>query len=113
MSSQTFSRSFLQGMPEQRKQQNIDKLIEQFVQDLQRAAASGKTSYMYSTARVESYNSAIMRPNGQEEPVITNDDLISAFQRKFPDCRISYEETWVERDSNTKYLTKGIIIDWS
>lgn len=99
---QTFSRSFLQGIPDQRRQCHIDNIINGFIADLHAAASAGKTSYMYVPT--------ILR---QGAPVITNDDLVHAFQRKFPDCTISYEETWVNTDLYTKVLKKGIIIDWS
>jgi hypothetical protein len=48
-----------------------------------------------------------------DEPVITNEDYISAFKQRFPGCKITYEEKWVDASSNTKHLTKGILIDWS
>lgn len=114
MSSQTFSRSVLQGIPEQRKQQDIDGLIERFIHELLHAAAMGKTSYIYNVDNCRELNKHLF-PGGanQTSPVITIDDLVSAFQRKFPDCHVSYQETWVDVDSKTMSLKKGIIIDWS
>jgi hypothetical protein len=44
---------------------------------------------------------------------ITTDDLVAAFQLRFPDCLVSYKEAWVDSNANTKILTKGIMIDWS
>lgn len=100
MSLTIFSRSFLQGIPEQRKQQHIDGLIQESIHMLQNTAAEGKTSYFY-----DSNNCC---------PTITIDDLVSTFKRKFPDCDISYKETWVENKSiQYRFLKKGINIDWS
>ena len=107
MRAQTFSRSFLQGIPEQRKQQHIDGLIQGFVHMVQRAAAEGKTSYTYDP------NNGRQLQQHPSLPIITNDDLVSAFQRKFPDCDISYQEVWVDINSNNRVLRKGITIDWS
>jgi hypothetical protein len=109
MSSPTLSRSFLQGLPELFKQRHIDGLIQGFVNMVQTAATEGKTSYMYDP---NSHRSHLQQHN-PSMPVITNDDLISAFQRRFPDCDISYQEVWVDVNSNNRVLRKGITIDWS
>jgi len=106
MSSQLFSRSFLKGIPGQRKEQEINRLIQGFINDLENAAAAGKTSFMYCHDNNTSNQ-------GVRPPVITTNDLIAAFQLKFPDCGISYPETWVEADQSNKFLKKGIVIDWS
>lgn len=103
-SPQTFSRSFLQGIPEQRKQQHINQIIQGFMNELLNVAAAGKTSYMYSLNVAQSY---------PPPPVTTNDDLVSAFQKKFPDCDVSYQETWVDVNPHNRVLKKGIVIDWS
>jgi hypothetical protein len=107
MNSQTFSRAFLQSIPEQRKQQHIDMIIQGFLGQLQNEAAAGKTFYMYAFDE-----RSIVRQH-PPLPVITNDDLISAFQRKFPDCYVSYEERWIDINPNNRVLKKGIVIDWS
>ena len=132
MSFETFSRAFLQGVPDQRKQQCIDNFIKRFIRDLKQNAAEGKTSYRVSLgnnyagmkgdkappslyAETKYYYQPLNYHRGMaiDEPVITNEDYISAFKQRFPDCRITYEEKWVDASSNTKHLTKGILIDWS
>jgi hypothetical protein len=110
MSSQIFSRSFLQNLREERKEEQINDTIRGFIDALKNAAAEGKTSYMY-----DHDNCRVMKRvvNDYHIPVITNDEIISGFQKKFPGCKVSYQETWVDIDSNTRVLKKGIIIDWS
>jgi hypothetical protein len=109
MSFNTFSRSYLQAAPERTKQAYIENnIISKFIQDLGRAANEGKTRYMYT----HNPGRGLAHLN-TPQPTITNEDLIAAFQRKFPDCDISYEETWVEVDAFNKVLKKGIVIDWS
>ena len=108
MSTQVFSRSFLQGIPEQRKQQFIDRIIQAFIGHLQSAAAEGKTSYMYD---INTQRQLIQ--HWPSLPLFTTDELVSAFQKKFPDCDISYQETWIEVNSDNRVLKKGILIDWS
>lgn len=41
------------------------------------------------------------------------DDLISEFKVKFPSCRISFKETWVDVNKTTRTLKSGILIDWT
>ena len=58
----------------------------------------GKTQYIYT----------------QNPPYsLTYEDLIAGFQRKFPDCDVSYQETWVDVTATNRVLKKGIVIDWS
>jgi hypothetical protein len=57
MSSQIYSREYLQGIPEQRKQAIIDQFTASFRGELFNAAALGKTSYMYN--RSTKHNSGI------------------------------------------------------
>jgi hypothetical protein len=118
MSSTIFSRSFLQGIPEQRKQHQIDSIIQGFINKLQNAAAEGKTYYLYDQNNIKPETHQLQTKMYQLHqnpplPTITTDDLVSAFKIKFPDCDISYQETWVEVNSINKVLKKGIIIDWS
>lgn len=124
MSSPTLSRSYLQGIPEQRKQQRIDYIIQGFMHELLKVAEAGKTSYMYSldnrhgvahAAGGASVAAAVVaaQQSGPQPPVITNDDLVSAFQKKFPECDVSYQETWVDVTPHNRILKKGIVIDWS
>ena len=112
MSTQTFSRAFLQAAPEREKQRRIEWILNRsgFVQNLQNAAIEGKTQYIYT------HNTGAVSAVGVSSPVlpeITNGDLIAAFQRKFPDCDVSYQETWVDVTATNRVLKKGIVIDWS
>jgi len=108
MSSPTLSRSYLQGIPEQRKQQRIDYIIQEFMHELLKVAEAGKTSYMYS---LDNRHGVVHC--GPQPPVITNDEFVSAFQKKFPECDVSYQETWVDVTPHNRVLKKGIVIDWS
>jgi hypothetical protein len=45
--------------------------------------------------------------------ILSNEDIIGALQAKFPDCVVSFQETWVDAEDNTRVLKKGILIDWS
>jgi len=99
METQTFSRSFLQTMPERNKQKLIDMIIRGFIQYLLNVAATGRTSYTFEI--------------GSISPSITHDDLVIAFQQRFPDCKISYHETMEKAPLFKNLLKKSILIDWS
>ena len=105
MSMQTYSRSFLQGLPEEEKQRRIDMIVDGFFQKLRNAAIAGETQYIYTYTH-DFRNMSV--------PItLTNEDLIVGFQRKFPGCDVSYQETWDDINANTRILKKGIVIDWS
>ena len=118
MSSQSFSRSFLQAQatPEAHKQNYIENsIIRNLITELLPAANAGKTQYVYTHNPAPrlithvKYGSPLPPP----PPTITNEDLIAAFKLKFPDCDVSYEETWLEVNPTNRVLKKGIVIDWS
>jgi hypothetical protein len=110
MNSQVFSRDYLQSMPEQRKQQQIDSIVGMFHNDLLNAAASGKKNYMY--IRPTNKAPQISWPNHSPLP-LSDAELIAGFFTRFPGCNIYYQEDWVESGRDTKTLKKGIVIDWS
>ena len=99
MSFQTFDKAYLQSMPDRRKQEIIDKVIQGFLQYLLNTAACGKTSYTFDTAGIS--------------PTITSEDLVAAFKNKFPDCSVSYQEVSIAVTSFNKVIKKNIVIDWS
>lgn len=112
MISQTFSRTFLQMLPNTGKLLHISLILKAIGSEIRRVAATGKTSYMYDpNDRIYNFQPPTEQPNPKYKPypILTNDDLIPAFQEMFPGCTISYQETWV----NTDVLMKGIVIDWS
>ena len=109
MNSQIYSRDYLQGIPEQRKQAIIDQFTASFRGELFNAAALGKTSYMYN--RSTKHNSGIT--TYPPPPEITDAELIAGFTTRFPGCKIYYEEVWTDVSSTKRILKKGIIIDWS
>ena len=108
MSAQLYSRDYLQSMPEQRKQQEINGIVGQFHGELLNAAASGKTSYMY--VRPDTRKLVGSHPS---LPVLTDAELVAGFFTRFPGCKIYYQEEWVESGPTTRVLKKGIVIDWS
>ncbi len=104
----TYTREYLQGLPEQRKQQHIDSIVGQFQGELVATAASGKTSYMY--CRPDMHKGVHCHP---PPPMLSDEELILGFQTRFPGCKVSYEESWVDTGRDTRTLKKGIVIDWS
>jgi hypothetical protein len=108
MSVQVYSREYLQSIPEQRKQQQIDIIVGRFHGDLLNAAATGKTSYMYVSPDTRGLVGC-----HPPQPVLTDAELVAGFFTRFPGCKVYYEESWVETQPNTRNLKKGIVIDWS
>lgn len=109
MSLQVFSREYLQSIPEKRKQEQIDSIVQGFKIEIQNAAAMGGTSYRY----VKSERGRAHAYTHPPPPQLTNEELIAGFKERFPGCKVFYEESWVASSATTQTLVKGIVIDWS
>ncbi len=107
MSIRTYSREYLQAIPQERKKQLVDRIIQGFINDIHTAAAVGMTSYRYVRPTAMGVNSY------PPDPVLTDAELVAGFFERFPGCKVYYEEVWVESGTDTKTLKKGIVIDWS
>lgn len=107
MNTQVFSREYLQGIPEQRKQQAIRNNIQPFIQTVQQYAAMGKTSCLFEPQSVRIMQTC------PPTPIPTTEEYITALQTIFPDCIIEYRETWTETSATSRVLKKGIVVDWS
>jgi hypothetical protein len=108
-----FNRSYLQSLPQTKKHGLVDGIINGFSQELLAYAREGKTSYMYETQRLDLYNNRAQNALGPPLIKLNLDDLVDRIPQRFPDCIISYRETWIDQNNNTKILKKGIVIDWS
>ena len=98
MSLQTYSREYLQAMPQQKKEKLIDRIIQGFLHEIQTAAELGITSYRY----IRSY------------PLDLSDaDIVAGFFTRFPGCKVYYEDILVEKGGHTHILKNTIVIDWS
>jgi hypothetical protein len=121
MSSTIYNRSLLQSLPEMYKQDRADQIVENVIQSILSTARSGKTSYLYTTyveppqhIKAKSGLPLHYQLFGQQpEPPVSYDYIIQAFKKKFPECDVTYQETWIDIDATTRILKKGILIDWS
>lgn len=120
MSSETFSRAYLQAMPyilqKQVKDQFMIKVFETFIKQLQNAAAAGKTSYIYDMSRHQKFGQPyrkLITGSGLLQPsFLTDDDMLKEFEKKFPDCKVSFYDGIVDSHKEHAQM-RGIIIDWS
>jgi len=110
MNNKVYSRDYLRGVPEERKQQKIEQIINQFGLEVVNAAAAHNTSYMVDMNLTHQNDSMCLAP---PPPKFTNAELIAAIQKRYPDCKVNYEEKWVETGRNTRVRKTGIVIDWS
>ena len=143
MNTRIYSREYIQAIPEKRKQATIDQITDSFINDLESRASSGESSYLYEIppncyVKRDPYipGNAIPAVTPYKHrnidrsipptwlyqpywPILTLEDVIEGLKKKFPDCKVSYEETWIEdsswqnRGTITKILKNGILIDWS
>jgi hypothetical protein len=116
---QTYSREFLQSLPDKKKQQEVDAMIRGFWQSMYVTAENGQTSYFFdmSTMRKitpEPASSRVVqaRPSNSQT-TMTNEEIVTRFQAVFTDCNVRYGEEWVDSNASTRVLKRGITIDWS
>ena len=121
MSSTIYNRSFLQSLPEMYKQDRADQIVESVIQSILSTARSEKTSYLYTTyveppehikADVYAMKQHLLQQQ-QPQPPVSYDYILQAFKNKFPECDVTYQESWIDIDASTRVLKKGILIDWS
>jgi hypothetical protein len=104
---ETFSREYLQSLPELRRQreikQHLDNIVNGIASQVYTTAESGKTSYLYPIQRGGV-------PNFFKVNHPTNEQILQAIQEKFPDCDVEYIEIKL---TNGKIAEAGYKIDWS
>lgn len=102
---QTVSRSELQAIPIKRRLEAIQKYVDNFIYNsVYEASALGKTSYLHPM------------PKPQTQPHVyqlTSNDLVEGCTAKFPGCKVSFSEEWVDVRPGVREHRSGILIDWS
>ena len=139
------SKDYLSQLPAN-KSLIADQIYKSIVADVFNAAVSGKTSYTYDLVKLYINTNRFMHPMGmmakekntsytsEDLPlintplVISNEELVSQLQVKFPDCKVSYvgNETMPDYSDNNNLgmashnmmqpgyvVPNGILIDWS
>ena len=95
-----FSRAYLQGIPEERKQALFTSIIKSFHDSLIINAASGKNHYIFSGATLEAFRNRTDPWTNATSPRFTNSELIARIEKNYPNCTVYEQE-------------KNIVIDWS
>jgi hypothetical protein len=107
---QTFDRAYLQNLAGLRRRQQIEQWINHSLHHhIEAAAADGKTSYLVNGMPQLRH----MGTAGSPPIPYTSEELVEVLQKKYPGCDITYKEEWVDANSSTRVLQKGIVIDWS
>lgn len=109
--TQTFSRKYLQGLPEKNRLNAIENCVNNFHVEITRAATAGKTFYVIDSKYFPSLRNGV----GQWPPpyIPTTEDMIEGFKLKYLGCNVEYTEVWEETQPGVKNQKKGILIDWS
>jgi len=113
--SQTYSRTYLQGIPMESKRAEVSRIITSFINELRDHAGQGHTTFLFDMT-----NMRYVAPDKNKQISkfmttysIPKEELVPLFQEKFPDCVVTLQEVWIETYSNTKTLKSGILIDWT
>ena len=99
----------------EQKQNLADRLYERCSQNVLQNANTGKTSYFFEPVLAARDAEFLVRADYNPDICLTKDELITAFQEKFPDCSVLYHEAWVQfpYSPHSRILTRGIMIDWA
>lgn len=111
MNSQKYSREYLINLPIEMRRHHIENACRDKVQYVLAAARQGKTQCLIpfpETPRGIAIGSSHLY---QQPP--SKEEMIDYFTEVFPDCRITYEEKWIEVTPGRKELKNGIQIDWN
>jgi len=100
MSESVFSRAYLKGIPEERKQALFTSIIKSFHDSLIINAASGKDHYVLMGSTIEAFRNRTDSWTNAVSTSFTNLELIARIEKKYPGCKVYEEE-------------KNIVIDWS
>jgi len=108
----------------------IDRLVETFVHHIEKTAAAGNHTYVFTTEmftetlnminetiRLEQQlyqmtvhsSMALATIGNTSQPSVTHGELISALQLKFPDCVFTYETQLINGINHVS----SVCIDWS
>jgi hypothetical protein len=87
------------------KRSEANKLINSFIDLFNQAARYGDTSYFYNMTNMTLIPIELrLQVKAHKTYTIPIKELIPFFQERFPNCKITYEES---------EFRKGILIDWS
>jgi hypothetical protein len=115
MSQQKYTREYLINLPIQLRKQHVQQSCQDKIHAVLHEARSGKTSCMVPIPEAPAPSRGIIM-HGQNQwnsTPPTKDEIAELLKEAFPDCKITYEEDWVETSPGKKELKKGIKVDWS
>lgn len=103
----TLSRAQLQDAPDKRRRQAIVNYCDQLYQPVLEAANLGKTSYLHTPLKG---TTAGCYPHSY---IPTPEDIMEGLNLKFPDCKITLFDDWVDVRPGVRERRTGYLIDWS
>jgi hypothetical protein len=122
MSSQIYSREYLQSAHQLEKHRQIDFIVSGFIDRLKKNASEGKTEYRITLGTEQEVRHNYLHMGSmiglntimsEIQKKMTGAELIAGLVTRFPGCKIKYDETNIEVENCAETLKKGIVIDWS
>ncbi len=113
MSSQKYTREYLTNLPIQMRKQAVQQQSSEKIQFILSEARNGKTSCIVSIPEAPALGRGINMGNSTFQIPPSKEELIELLVETFPDCKITYEEKWVETSPGRKELKKGIEVNWA
>jgi len=110
MSDKVLTREYLQSIPQKWKQELLDYYIQSIMSSVEKTAKNGSTSYIIELNEIDQSKQQELSSSPLS---MSNDELVAELQTKFPGCKVTYGEVWVNNYANNRTLKTGITIDWS
>ncbi len=104
-----YLRNFKIVQKEKNRQQYIQNVLNTSQQFILQAAANDKTSYCWEIEKYVNY----LRKNNYQFETVTDEELIEAFQKKYPGCKVAHGEIWTMQEEGVHVVKTGIVISWS
>jgi hypothetical protein len=111
MPEQIYSRSYLRDLPDRRKKQEVDSMIQSFIFELNNHACRGITHYFFDMSNMKHIAEIGMYEKARTYNC-SIEEIMDEFKVRFPGCGIHYKEQWINTSATTSRLKKGIYIDW-
>jgi hypothetical protein len=118
MSSQKYSREYLTNLPIEMRKQYVEQQCQEKIHAILAEARQGKTGTLVSIPEPPAgKRGTVMYSQNQGTPWCSTppskDEMVAFLKETFPDCKITYEEKWIETSPGKKELKKGILVDWT
>lgn len=113
MNTQKYTRAYLTNLPIEMRKQHIAQVCQEYINPILAEARNGNTSCLVSIPDPLKASRMCNPQQMWSKDPPSKEEMAEFLQERFPDCKVSYEEAWIDTSPGKKELKKGILVDWS